>query len=57
LIFSLARAKGFTTESTEDTGSLEIAQAFRKFGDLVFLEEADGGDSGGSGFETGSSVG
>jgi hypothetical protein len=31
-------------------------QSLRDFGDVVFLEEADGGDPGGSGFEAGMSV-
>lgn len=31
-------------------------QAEHNFGDLVFLKEADGGDTGGSGFEAGAGV-
>jgi len=35
---------------------LEIAQSAGDFGDVVSLKKADGGDSGGSGFEAGGGV-
>jgi hypothetical protein len=35
---------------------LEIAQSAGEFGDVVFLKKADGGDSGGSGFEASGGV-
>ena len=46
---------------SEETGDGEAGSSRRKCfcncGDVVFLEEADGGDAGGSGCEAGMSVG
>jgi len=49
-----SKSKVLTTEGTEDTKeTLHTAQALDDLGDIVFLEQADGGDTGGTGFQTG----
>lgn len=55
--FSLAISERFTTEDTGGhKGRLGIANTAHDVSDVVFLEETDGGDPGGSGFEAEASV-
>lgn len=53
--FQSNKSECFQIESTEEC--LEIAQSIDYIGRVVFLEHADGSDTGGSGFEAGAGVG
>jgi hypothetical protein len=51
-----ARKSDACAEEWEEVDGLEISELVGDFSDVVFLKKADGGDSGGSSFETGASV-
>ena len=55
--FSLTRANALPQRARRITEEcLEIAQMLDYIGDVVFLEEADGGDAGGPGVDAGAGV-